>query len=157
LLPEAQWTVPGKREYKITAKLSKDAPVGVYDEWLWVSTNIKRYANLPVKFKGEVKGPYTISPRNVAIRSVTPGQPVAGVLTIASEKSLKITEVTNTNSAVELTHREGGAPNSFVFDLNVPKRTPSRALRDVWTITLDVDGKTLVETVPATIILSSAN
>jgi len=65
--------------------------------------------------------------------------------------------VKNSNSAIELTHRAGDVPNSFVFDVNVPTRTPSRALRDTWSIKLDVDGKAFEENVAATIILSAVN
>ncbi len=153
-VPEEKWTTPGKREYTLTARVTPDALVGVYDEWIWVNTNIKRYANIPVKFKGEIVGPYAVSPRNVALRAVIPGTPMEGVLSITSEKSLKILEVSNTNSAVTVNHRPGGIPNSFVFDVTVPQRTPSRALRDTWTIKLDADGKEFTDTVLVTLILS---
>ncbi len=153
-LPEAQWTTPGKREYTITARMSKDAPTGVYDEWIWVNTNITRYANIPIKLKGEIVGPYEVSPRTVAVRGVEPGEPAKGVLFIRSDKPLTVTDLKNSNSAVQATFRKTDEPNAYTFDANVPQRPASRALRDTWTITLDVDGETHVETVAVTIILS---
>jgi hypothetical protein len=66
-------------------------------------------------------------------------------------------KVENANDAVEVSSRPAEGPNAFILDLNVPKRTPSRAIRDTWTITLDVDGAEHVETVPVTIILSQQN
>lgn len=157
LLPEADWTVPGKREYKIAAHFTPEAPVGLYDEWIWVNTNVVRYRNLPVKLKAEILGPYKVSPRAVAVRGVEPGQPSEGVLLITSDKPLKILEVSNTNSAIKVTHRETDTPNAVAFDLDVPARTPSRALRDTWTIAVEVDGVRHEETVSVTAILTNTN
>ena len=67
-VPESEWAAAGKREFTLTAKIGAKAPVGVYDEWIWVNTNITRYANMPVKLKGTVVGPYDVSPRSVAER-----------------------------------------------------------------------------------------
>jgi hypothetical protein len=90
----------------------------------------------------------------VAVRNVEPGITQQGVLFIQSEKPLKVTELVNSNSAVTAAFRPGDQPNTFIFDLNVPERTSSRAIRDTWTITMDVDGEPHVDTIPVTIILS---
>lgn len=156
LAPENEWAVPGKREFIITVKIAPGAPVGIYDETIWVNTNITRYANIPLKFRGEILGPYSVTPRAVAVRNLEPGITQQGVLFIQSEKPMKVTGLTNSNSAVTTAFQAGEQPNTFTFNLSVPERTPNRAIRDTWTITMDVDGEQFVETVPVTIILTKA-
>jgi hypothetical protein len=156
LAPENEWAAPGKREYIITARIAPGAPAGLYDEWIWINTNITRYANIPIKFRGEIVGPYSVTPRAVAVRNLEPGLTQQGVLFVQSEKPLKVTGLTNSNSAVTAAFQAGEQPNTFTFNVNVPQRTPNRAIRDTWTITMDVDGEQFVETVPVTIILTKA-
>ncbi len=157
LAPEAEWRTPGKREYVIDVEILPTAPTGPYDEWIILSTNLTRIAQLPLKFKGTIVGPYELAPRTVAVRGVTPGTPMTGVLTLTGKQDLRVLEVANSNTAVKVTHRPGEKPNTVTFDFTVPERTASPSLRDTWKIVFEVAGQRHEESVPAVIILTREN
>ncbi len=155
LVPEAEWRTPGKREYLLTVEVLADAPADAYDEWIIVSTNLTRTAQLPYKFKGAVVGPYEITPRTVALRAVEPGQPRTDVLTLTGKQDVKIVEVTNTNGSVKVSHRATDKPTLVTFDVVVPTRTPTPSLRDTWKIIFEMDGKRYEDSIPVILILAS--
>jgi hypothetical protein len=157
LAPETEWRRPGKREYVITVDILPSAPSGPYDEWVILSTNLTRMQQMPLKFKGIVVGPYEFVPRTVTMRGVAPGTPLTHVLTLTGKQDLRVIEVTNSNTAVQITHGPGEKPNTVTFGFTVPQRTPSPSLRDTWKIVFEVAGQRHEESVPVVIILTRQN
>lgn len=153
--PESEWDNPGKAEYDVTARILSNAPAGVIEDWIWLRSNVARSPNIPVKLEANLVGPYTLAPKAVTVRGVTPGQAEEGVLVLSSGDPVKITSVSNSNGAVDVTYREAEKPNTYFFDVNVPDRTPSRGIRDTWTIAFTVDGKEFKESIPVAIVLTS--
>lgn len=156
-LPKDQWADPDKAEYRVTARVSPDAPAGPIDKWIILDTNLTRYTRVPVRVTGTVVGPYMVTPRNVMVRGLEPGTPQRGVLVLSSDKTLNVAEVTNENDAVDVSFRAAEKPNTYLFDIDVPTRTPSRGLRDTWTIAFSIDGKDYEESVPVSVVLTREN
>ncbi len=157
LVPEAEWRTPGKREYLITVDVLAEAPAQEYDEWIILSTNLERTAQLPYKFKGVVVGPYDLAPRSIALRAVEPGQVRTDVLMLTGKEEVKIIEVANSNTSVKVSHRAGDKPTIVAFDVIVPERTPTPSLRDTWKIVFEMGGKRYEDSVPVIIILAREN
>ncbi|MCH9011110.1 MAG: hypothetical protein IIC21_10830, partial [Chloroflexi bacterium] len=152
-VPEEEWRDPKKREYLIRAKLSEDAPPGTYKEVIYISTNLPRHKSVSLSFEASVIGLYNLSTDHIALRGVTPGQLYENVLTVRSRESLEILEVTNSNEAVQVTHRPGEEPNSYVFDVMLDEGYETRLQRDQWTLELKTGGQEFTETVDVSLVL----
>ena len=153
-LPEKEWKVAGKREYLIHAELTADAPAGRYNETLYLRTNLKRQPTISLRFKAVVHGIYSFNPTRVSLRHVKSGQTYEAVLTLVSEKPLEVVGVRNLNKSLQVTHRPGAKPNTYLFDVLVPEFPDSRLQRDTWTIELEADGEKFTENIPISLVLA---
>lgn len=153
-VPEEDWQVPGKAEYIIRAKLSPDAPAGRYNELIYLQSNIVRQRNISLPFKAVIQGVYSFSPTRVTLRNVIYGQSYKNVLSISSKKELEILEISNSNKSVQVSHRPGDRPNTYVFDAVIPEPTDSRLQRDIWTLTLKADGEEFTENIDVSLVVA---
>ena len=85
--------VPGKTSYQLVVRLTKDVPVGFIKDQLILCTNDPRAPELPVDLEGRVISDITISPNQLFIGVVHPGQKVEKKLVVRGKKPFKIIDV----------------------------------------------------------------
>lgn len=153
-VPEDEWQVAGKREYRIRATLSSDAPPGVYNDVIYVHTDLSRQPQIPIPFTASVTGVYRIQPKRLSLRDVKPGETYEGVLSIISDKPIEILEFTHANENIQVERRAGSKPNTYIFDLIVPEQPNGRLQRDTWTMKIRADGEEFTETVDVSVVMS---
>ncbi len=146
-VPEEKWRVAGKAEYTIRAKLSPEAPPGRYNNYIQVTTNIKRQPKIGLSFRAVIPSVYTIAPARVMLRNAVYGQDYKGVLSVSSEKEFEILDFSNSNESVEVSHRLSDRSNAYVFDIVIDESNGSRLQRDKWTLKLRVDGEEFTENI----------
>ncbi len=83
----------GRISYDLLVRLTKDAPVGYVKDQLILVTNDGRARELPVEMEGRVISDITISPSQLFIGVVHPGQRVTKKLMIRGKKPFKIVDV----------------------------------------------------------------
>jgi hypothetical protein len=84
---------PGKTSYQLVVRLTKDAPVGFIKDQLILCTNDPRAAEIPVDLEGRIISDITISPNQLFIGVVHPGQKVEKKLVVRGKKPFKIINV----------------------------------------------------------------
>lgn len=93
---------PGKTSYELLVRLTKDAPVGYIKDQLVLVTNDPRAAELPVDLEGRVISDITISPSQLFIGVVHPGQKVTKKLVVRGKKPFKIIDVKCPDKSFEI-------------------------------------------------------
>ena len=93
---------PGKIVYDLLVRLTKDAPVGYIKDQLVLVTNDPRAAELPVDLEGRVISDITISPSQLFIGVVHPGQKVTKKLVVRGKKPFKIIDVKCPDKSFEI-------------------------------------------------------
>ncbi len=85
--------VPGNIAYELLVRLTADAPVGYIKDQLVLVTNDPRAPELTVDVEGRVISDITISPSQLFIGVVQPGQTVTKKLVVRGRKPFRIIEV----------------------------------------------------------------
>ena len=83
-------------------RLTKDAPVGFVKDQLILVTNDARAQELPVDMQGRVISDITISPSQLFIGVVHPGQKVTKKLVVRGKKPFKILDVKCPDKSFEI-------------------------------------------------------
>ena len=84
---------PGNIAYELLVRLTKDAPVGYIKDQLVLVTNNPRAPELAVDLEGRVMSDITISPSQLFIGVVQPGQTVTKKLVVRGRKPFRILDV----------------------------------------------------------------
>ncbi len=93
---------PGKTSYQLLVRLTKDAPVGYIKDQLILCTNDPRAPELPVDLEGRVISDITISPSQLFIGVVHPGQKVEKKLVVRGKKPFKIIDIECPDKSFEI-------------------------------------------------------
>ncbi len=93
---------PGKTSYQLLVRLTKDAPVGYIKDQLILCTNDPRAPELPVDLEGRVISDITISPSQLFIGVVHPGQKVTKKLVVRGRRPFKIIDVQCSDKSFEI-------------------------------------------------------
>jgi hypothetical protein len=93
---------PSRIVYELLVRLTKDAPVGYIKDQLVLVTNDPRAAELPVDLEGRVISDITISPSQLFIGVVHPGQKVTKKLVVRGKKPFKIIDVKCPDKSFEI-------------------------------------------------------
>ena len=93
---------PQKTSYELTVRLTPDAPVGYIKDQLILVTNNPRAAELPVDLEGRVVSDITISPSQLFIGVVQPGQKVTKKLVVRGKKPFRIVDVQCADKSFEI-------------------------------------------------------
>jgi hypothetical protein len=94
--------VAGRMAYELIVRLTKDAPVGYIKDQLILVTNDPRAQELPVDLQGRVISDITISPSQLFIGVVHPGQKVTKKLVVRGKKPFKILEIKCPDKSFEI-------------------------------------------------------
>ncbi len=152
--PENEWKTPGKREFVITAKLSGDAPVGPYGGTVAIDTGLPRLKRLTLHAKADIKGPYSIEPRQVVVRDAKPGQTVAAAFKVSSSGAFEFKGIAPTKTDLGITPHPSDDGKSVVFDLTVGPAPAGRLIRDVLVLDMVAEGKACQEKINVLIVLA---
>ncbi len=145
---------PSKTEFKITIASDGQLPAGELTAQLIVSLDgIKRIPRISIPIKIGITAAYTIEPSMITLRSVTPGETLAGVLTLTSQVPVEITKLEALNPALSVKTRPGDAPNTVVFDLTVAADATERVQRDTWAFVVTAGGAVFEEKIKVLAIL----
>jgi hypothetical protein len=93
---------PGKISYELLVRLTEDAPVGFIKDQLILVTSDARAQELPVDMQGRVISDITISPSQLFIGVVHPGQKVTKKLVVRGKKPFKIIDVKCPDKSFEI-------------------------------------------------------
>lgn len=83
----------GQGAYRLTAILKDSAPVGYFHEQVFLMTNDPGMPHLPVQVEGQVTAPVTVSPSNIFLGAVPPGQQVQRKLVVHAKKPFRILSI----------------------------------------------------------------
>jgi hypothetical protein len=153
--PKAEWADPSHKEFVLTVTSLPNAPIGVTNGAVRLTTNLKRLPNVMVPVTGLVKGVYTFEPSVVTLRGVDPGQTVKNVLTLKSEVPIEIVEINAPNENLAVTSRPGEAANTYSFDVTISEEPDQRWQRDTWVIKMKAGDQQFIEEVAAMAILNN--
>lgn len=153
-VPESQWATPGHREYRLTAKITKEATSALLTKRIVLDTNLKRLKRMSVPLKFDIKGAYTLNPKTIYLKSVDPGQNVPEVLRITADEPIQITAFESKNPAIKTKHRTGENPNTILFDVAIDPEPRVRLLRDTWTLKIQVGDEHFTESVRVLAVIS---
>ena len=92
----------GRTTYELLVRLTKDAPVGIIKDQLILVTNDPKSQELPVDLQGRVLSDITISPAQLFIGVVHPGEKVTKKLLVRGKKPFKIIDVTCPDKSFEI-------------------------------------------------------
>lgn len=84
----------GRVNYKLTVRLSPDAPVGYFNDELQLLTNDVRAKQVPLKVEAAVVAPLTISPSPLLLGSIQSGKTVQRQLIVKGAAPFRILEIT---------------------------------------------------------------
>lgn len=154
LRPEAEWKTPGKREFVISAKLSGDAPIGPFGATVAIETGLPRLKRLTIHAKADIKGPYSIEPRQVVVRDAKAGQTVPAAFRVVSEGPIEFKSIAPTKSDVKVTPHPSDDGKSVTFDLTVGPAPASRLIRDVLVLDIISEGKPSQEKINVLVVLA---
>lgn len=93
LLPESQWTEPGKREYRIVATLSRYARPGDFRFPVFIRTDVERFPHYHVFAQGEIYAPYTLELDGVGETLVLRGEFPEGRITVRAEEAVAASDI----------------------------------------------------------------
>lgn len=110
----------GRVQYKITAKLSDDAPVGFVKNQLILQTNDRRLTSVPVRLSADVQPTVQFSPPSIALGRVKPGEPVQQRLVIKSRKPFRILDISSLDAEVRYDPVEDSKPAHLVNIILAP-------------------------------------
>ncbi|RMF95517.1 MAG: DUF1573 domain-containing protein [Planctomycetota bacterium] len=79
--------------YKLKVHLDKSAPAGYLNDHIVLVTNDYRYEEVPVTVEGMVQSPITVSPGNLFLGVVKPGQTVTKTLVIRGKEPFRILSI----------------------------------------------------------------
>jgi hypothetical protein len=94
--------VPGKVSYELLIRLTNDAPVGYIKDQLILVTSDPRDREFPVDVQGRVMSDITISPSELFLGVVHPGQKVTKKLVVRGKKPFKIIDVKCSDKSFEI-------------------------------------------------------
>ncbi len=83
----------GQGAYRLTAVLKDNAPVGYFHRQIFLMTNDPGMPHLPVQVEGQITAPVTVSPSNLFLGAVPPGQKVQRKLVIHAKKPFRILSI----------------------------------------------------------------
>ncbi len=152
--PENEWSVPGKPEYRFTARLAPCFPPGPFEQRFAIHTNIKRMPVMLCTAKGKITAPYALDrayPKSLVLTkdgvSAMPDR-FAGTLTITSDRPLEITGIQCDPEKLSAAVRKGNDPRTTCIDVAVKLDVPNGLLRDFITFTLKDGDTTYQERIP---------
>ena len=94
--------MPGKVSYELLIRLTNDAPVGYIKDQLILVTSDPRAREFPVDMQGRVMSDITISPSELFLGIVHPGEKVTRKLVVRGKKPFKIIDVKCPDKAFEI-------------------------------------------------------
>lgn len=96
LLPTVKMTSKngGKINYELSVAVREDAPTGVFQNEIVVTTNDSKRPRVPFRVTGSVESPLQISPQAIAFGSVKPGQKVQKTLVLKGTQPFTIDSIT---------------------------------------------------------------
>lgn len=98
LLPESEWSQPGRREYLVRVAVSDDVPPGPLNRRLAVETNAKRAGarKAAVAVLGEVEAFYEVTPRTAVLLRAAAGDENAALVKVRSDVPIAIENIETT-------------------------------------------------------------
>ena len=128
--PEDQWATPGKAEYELSIGLTKDAPAGSLEgKKVFLGTNVKRLAAMPLFLKGKIVAPYTLAPAppqklNIKGDKAT-GTYQAGYAVVTAQGSVTIEDIAPQSPHVLATAEPGATPNDARLRITISPDAPA--------------------------------
>ncbi|MDP7640482.1 MAG: DUF1573 domain-containing protein, partial [Candidatus Hydrogenedentes bacterium] len=154
-VPKDAWRTPGRAEYDMRLSVKPSAQSGPRRMSLTMTTNLRRLKRVNYSVAMNVIGVYSVDPQTVTLRSIKAGQKIESVLTVSSEKPLEMLSAESGNDSLKMSYRDGDAPNTYVFDVNVAENMSARLQQDVWKLKLRCEGKEYTEVVKVLGVLSA--
>ncbi len=146
-LPESEWTVPDKAEYRITVAPSPLLPPGTFHQRFTISTNVERIPVLWAFAKGEVIAPYTVEPTHPKRLMLTPAglesspDRPGGSAVIKGEHPVQITDIVPDSVWIEAVARPGATPTVGYLDVTLRPDAPEGRHDDAVRFTVLMGGK----------------
>lgn len=145
-VPQEKWANADLPEFDLVVHVSEASTAGRYAPTIKVPVEDGRGKRLSFPVRLTVRGDYSFEPYDITLRNVATGELQEGVSQLTSSVPLTVEEVTNTNPNVTVTLVPGEEPNTYRFDVTVPEVVENRLQKDEWTVTMLVDGKSVIET-----------
>jgi hypothetical protein len=84
---------PGRVSYELNVKLADNAPIGYLRDAVVLTTNDGRAKELPIVVEGRVTPELSVSPSNLMLGVLQPGQSVTKQLIIRAKRPFQITDI----------------------------------------------------------------
>lgn len=116
----------GRVSYELAVSLSPDAPVGYVRDQLQITTNDRRATQFPVNVEGRVASELSVSPADVVLGLLQPGEEVTRQIVVKGKKPFRIVGIDCQSDAFSF--HAGSEPKSVhVIPLTFTAGTRSRA------------------------------
>ncbi len=150
VLPEAQWTTPGKTECDIVITTGPEISAGLFERNVVLLTDVKRLPRHRIHVTGTAKAPYTPSPvypERAMFKQGDGASPTARA-TFVSTGPLSLAIATVSNPVIAATVVPGSTPNEFHVDMQVPlAEIQSKPFDETVSVQVTAEGKTYTEIV----------
>jgi len=104
----------GQVNYQLQVKLSPSAPVGYLHDQIVLVTNDERTTQFPVDLSARVASEFTVSPANLFMGVLHPGESVTKKVVVRGKKPFRITKISCNDAGFEITPDEQAQPVHLV-------------------------------------------
>ena len=137
--PEAEWAVPGQREFVVDVALdTSQVPPGDYKAMVDVETSVARVRHMPVYVTADVVAPYGIKPRPASFGLVPPGKSPAGTVTVFADRPVQVANVAISGKDLSAAPAPGPDSKSVFINVSVSPNAASGAKREQLSFTVKV-------------------
>ncbi len=85
----------GRIKYRINIALDGSAPAGYVQNQLVLQTNDRRLTAVPIRLIADIQPAIQVSPKNVALGNVKPGEPVEQRLVVRGKKPFRVLDISS--------------------------------------------------------------
>lgn len=138
-LPEAEWRVPDKPEYAVTATLAPDLPPGPMTRQVAIRTNIQRMPIYRIPLDATIVSFYRVSPaypERLVLRLEDGAELESGTAYVQSERPVEITDVVADPALLRVVVRPTDDPRRVALDITVAPEAPRGRLEEDISITV---------------------
>lgn len=153
--PKDTWQQPDKEEYAVHVTLAPDTPKGPLLARVMLETDLPRVKAVPIAVRANITSFYTINPKFVALRGITPGTTRENILAITADRPFDLEPLTANVDVLTLNTKPMDEGHGYIVDATIPPTAEPGPIRDRVSITMTAGDQTFTEEVPFVVFVQA--